>query len=34
MLTWTLIRPDGLLEYVEAERIENDGPDWSWWSVA
>ncbi|MDQ3717185.1 MAG: hypothetical protein M3381_14425 [Actinomycetota bacterium] len=33
MPTWTLIRPDGLLEYVEAERIEDDGHGWSFWSV-
>jgi hypothetical protein len=33
MLTWTLIRPDGLLEHVEAERIEDDSTGWSFWSV-
>lgn len=33
MPTWALIRPDGLLEDVEAERIEDDGTGWSFWSV-
>jgi len=33
MLTWTLIRPDGLLEFIEADRIEDDGTGWSWWTV-
>ncbi len=33
MPTRTLIRPDGLLEYVEAERIEDDGNGWSWRTV-
>jgi len=33
MPTWTLIRPDGLLDHVEAERIEEDTTGWSWWLV-
>lgn len=33
MPTWILIRPDGLIDPVEAERIEDDGPGWSWQSV-
>lgn len=33
MPTWTLIRPDGLLDHVDADRIEDDGAGWSWWSV-
>jgi len=33
MPTWTLIRPDGLLDHVDADRVEDDGTGWSWWSV-
>lgn len=33
MPTWTLIRPDGLLDHVEADRIKDDGTGWSWWTV-
>ena len=33
MPTWILIRHDGLLEFVEADRIEDDGAGWSWWTV-
>ncbi len=33
MPIWTLVRRDGLLEHVDADRIERDGPGWAWWTV-
>lgn len=33
MPTWTITDHAGITEVIEADRIENDGTGWSWWTV-
>ncbi len=33
MPTWTITDRAGMVEFIEADRIEDDGTGWSWWTV-